>query len=260
MVGIAWGMQAGVSSAAADWWDHLSGPGPFRGTYLEARFLCVSNSADQGKRKPGLESTILREGTVYSTWVRPWERTGSALALLNPPHISDRQQALDGNTVLDLPQRRKAQARLDCESDQRLRGYFMFIYRRLVSLNNDLVSAEDTKVHIRAYDVAYFARLNRALDFGVALGLNHFEGAAFRTFDRISVTPSLSYALFGTGGYGPRTHALKVEASARVFLRDFKAQDFCNQGRATCTDPTWRSGIDIVPMVRFVIDPSVFLF
>ncbi len=65
MVAIAWGMQAGASFAAADWWDHLSGPGPFRGTYLEARFLCVSNLTDQVNPKTLLESRDLKDGTVY---------------------------------------------------------------------------------------------------------------------------------------------------------------------------------------------------
>lgn len=256
VVALTWGMQTGVAYAAADWWDHLSGPGPFRGTYLEYRFLCVSNTADQ--INPKTRAASLEEGTVEFTKLWPWQRSASVVALFNPPDIRRRQEALNASTEQDLTKLRKAQASLDCESDQRLRGYFIFTYRRLVSLENDLVLADDNQVHIQGFDVAYVARLNRALDFGVGLGLNRFDGAAFDTFDRISVTPSLTYAPLGTGGYGPRTHVLKVEVSARAFLGGFKAADFCNQPGARCIDPTWRSRIDIVPTIRLVIDPSLF--
>lgn len=245
--GIAWSLQAGVSFAESDWLDRASGPGPFKGFYLHYRFLCLPKTTDN---------------QLTFRWLTPWDRTASALnAPITAVRLARRATLQQESTTADGA----------CKTDMGVRGYFELTYRRAVSQANDLV-AQHSQVHVAGYEIAYIDRFSRAFDFSLGTGLNWFdssstswfrpwdaddESLAFKSFRRISVTPSIVFSPLATAGEGPRAHLIRIQAGATVFLRGFHAQDFCN-GTATCLDPTWQThGADVIPMVRAIVDGSL---
>ena len=260
---IAWTAQVGVSFAEANWWDHLSGPGPFKELFLGYRFLCVSSSVTQ---QGFPETRALRNNRtdqpepydeqpdVLFTKLLPWERTATLVprhAPLVPPF-----DPTEVTTFAQVRQYRKLAAAADCKRDERLLGYVRVNFRWAVSVQNDLV-AGDPEVHVRGFDVAYVDRIKGPFDISYAVGFNRFSGSSFESFDRISVSPSLEYAPFATRGGGPRAHALKVIAGTMTFLKGFKASDFCNRNEARCLNPRWRTGVELIPHIAVIVDLSM---
>jgi hypothetical protein len=254
---IAWSLQIGVSFAEDDYLDRASGPGPFKGMYLHYRFLCVSRDDTQ----PNPDFVLLT----------PWERTASALNLpVALIHKYTPGSNYNGEAALNA-----TDARGHCRADDKnVRGYFELTYRRAASQENDLVGPQ-SQVHIASYEIAYIDRFTRPLAFSIGTGLNWFDARAtpwfrpwdseddksleFKSFRRISITPSLIFSPLATAGNGPRAHLIRVQAGATIFVRGFHAQDFCN-GTARCLDPTWEThGADVIPMVRAIIDGSLLM-
>ena len=260
---IAWTAQAGVSFAEANWWDHLSGPGPFKELFVGYRFLCVSSSVTQqgfpetrvlvNDRTKDLES-YEEQPDVLFTKLLPWERTASLIPRHAPPVPRFDSDAI--RTFADVRQYRKRAAAADCKRDERLLGYVRANARFAVSVQNDLV-AGDSPVHVWGFDLAYVDRIKGPFDISYAVGFNHFFGPSFESFDRISVSPSLEYAPFATHGGGPRAHALRVIAGTMTFLKGFKASDFCNRNEARCLTPRWRTGVELIPHIAVVVDLSM---
>jgi len=269
---VAWSLQAGVSFAAADWLDKLSGPGPFKELFAGYRFLCISNSADQQGAPAG------NNGEVLTTWLRPWDRTATVIPAPVPTFESALQKLRDrkGNDyqVTDLD-RRKVRASLDCRSDQRLRGYLVanVFYKRAPGFftsgtdDNDLVEGDvDVKhVGIVGFDVGYVNRLSNAFDIGLAVGFKHFTGLAFGSFDKVYFAPTLEFAPGAIASDGRSAHVVKVVIGARMFLGEFESSNFCKPELSTaahpfrCPNPTWRSGghYELVPTIGLIVDPSV---
>ena len=256
LFGIAWTMQAGVCLAVDDWLDKLSGPGPFKnGLYVGYRFMCATNSQDEdnfGRLLPNETSK------PYVTWLAPWDRTAtvvprSAPTLLAPPVSPD---------AAALQRYRENSAHIDCKRDQRVRGYLILTLRRWTTDRNELVIGDpDTRrVTIKAVDLGYVNRLNGALDVNVAVGLNHFSGPAFGSFDRVSGNYSLEFAPLAVTSDGPRAHAFKIIVGGRMFYGEFTAADFCTAGKASCANTTWRSNghYELVPTVGLILDTSVW--
>ena len=262
---IAWSLQSGVSFAEMDWWDRASGPGPFKGFFLHYRFLCVSKPDD----------TLKSDADVRFTPLLPWDRTASAL---NAPYefgrwanARARKQPYVTLAQVESNADARTRAAYDCKSDKGVRGYFEFVYRRSVSLENDL-RVDRAQVHVVSLEVAYAQRFSRAFDFSLGTGMNWFDARrrgwdgkledsdqplAFASFRRVSITPSIIYKPLAAAGEGPRARAISVQAGATIFLRGFHARDFC-EPPATCTDPTWQThGADVIPMVRVLIDGSL---
>jgi hypothetical protein len=252
---IAWGMQSGVSFAEKDWLDHLSGPGPFNGYFFNYRFLCVSNSKDYVNFPRAADQqpvAVTGEPKVAVTFLYPWDRTASFAALPALLAGGGRSPAVPLASATD-----RERAAYACKSDREVRGYFELTYRWATSTENRLVVADDNKVHLKSLDIAYVARFDRGLDMRLALGSNRFNGDAFAELKRTSVTPSIAFSPLALAGEGPRAHLLKVEAGGTLFLRGFRATEFCNRGNAKCVDPSWESNAEFVPMLRVLIDLSL---
>jgi hypothetical protein len=250
--GVAWSLQAGVSFAEADWLDRASGFGPDKGFFVHYRFLCVSNP-----------------GSVHFTWLKPWDRTAS---ILNAPvgainHANDSLRSFDTQVDTDAKRAEKA-----CKTDMGVRGYFELVYRRAVSLENDLL-ANHAQVHLSSYELSYVERFSRMFDVSLSAGLNNIDprsrdwfaltkldvapGDSWVPFQRVAVTPSLIWSPLAGAGDHPYAHLIRVQSGVTVFLRGFHAQDFCNTGVTACLDPTWQThGADVIPMIRFMVDPS----
>ena len=252
--GIAWLLQVGVCFAEADWFDRASGPGPFKGFFLHYRFLCVS-------RVDKISDDKTTKGNVSFTPLRPWERTATGLHLVTGAIETSKHKVLDESTP-----------RGACLSDnESVRGYFEVIYRRAVSLENDLLKNQ-AKVHVVSWEIAYANRFSRAFDFSLGMGINYIDPRrrgwdgeldaadtpdAFRSFERVSVTPSIKWAPIASAGHSTWAHFITVQAGAAVFLRGFHARDFCNTGATACVDPAWQThGADVIPMARVLVDWS----
>ena len=102
-------LQAGVASAAADWLDKLSGPGPFAGVHFGYRFQCLSNGE----------------------WVSlaPWDTGGGFVSTGRRPGIRPAATAQD-------------QARDNCNNDQSVNAFATLTVARLTSRENTLFPAD----------------------------------------------------------------------------------------------------------------------
>jgi len=160
-----------------------------------------------------------------------------------------------------------------CKSDTGVRGYLQLVIRRAVSIENETV-VEHPQVYLASYEFAYVDRLSQSFDVSLAAGVNFFDDRhrswwtgqvesedgpqAFKSFKRMSVTPSVIFAPLARAINGPRGHLFTVQAGATIFLKGFHAQDFCNPPVTTCADPGWHTlGGDLVPMVRVLLDGSL---
>ena len=257
---VAWSFQAGVSFAEADWLDRASGFGPSKGFYVHYRFLCVTNPS----------------ANVQFVWLDPFDRSASMLNAASElgRWIHAKASRTTYQTLVKPPAAAEVheQAAYDCKSDGYVRGYFELLYRRAVSLENDVV-ANRSQVHLSGYEVAYVDRFSEPFDFSMGVGWNNIDARptdwftftkldradqdAFTSFRRVFVTPSLIWSPFASAGKHPYAHLIRVQAGATVFLRGFHAREFCNTGVTACVDPAWQThGADVIPMVRFMIDAS----
>jgi len=251
--GVAWSLQAGVSFAESDWLDRASGPGPFKGLFFHYRFLCVSKGEPQ-------TAQAIQKGDIHLQGLTPFDRTASALHLVG---------ALFDKQPVDLNNAEKETA---CKSDNRfVRGYFEIVYNRMASVSNDLVEG-GPQVHILSYEAAYVSRVSHAFDVRLALANNHFDPHrrgwfgefdadashdAFKSFSRMSFSPSVIWSPIAMGGDSRWAHVVQVQGGVTVFVGGFHAQDFCNTGVRRCLDPAWQThGADVIPMARLLIDLS----
>ena len=269
---IAWGMQAGVSFAENDWWDHWSGPGPFRGLFVTYRYLCLSNTSDD----PDFRKTIADEKPqVRHTLLSPIDRTASWLgAFSKTPKFNDvlraqtEQEQRTATTEDRLKEARlkearlKAQAIVDCKSDEKVRGYLFATYRRAVSIHNDLVAVTpdlrtNGQVHVHGVDVGYVDRFSRSFDVSLAFGYYNISGRAFDSFQRPSFSPLLEYSPLAGVVEGEKGHIVKFIVGGTYWFKELNAQQFCNRPIATCKDPTWHAGPEFIPRIGFLFDFSI---
>lgn len=260
---VAWSLQAGVSFAAADWLDKLSGPGPFKELFTGYRFGCIAAGEDQKPR---------------FTWLKPWERTATVVPR-GVPILQDEIDKLErrkgGAANVSTEDRRKAEASVACRSDQKVRGYVIATYffkhgvdgYKNGTDDNDLVAGgTDVKhVGIQGFDLAYFDRLG-AFDLGLGFGFKHFTGLAFGSFTEAYLAPSLEFAPGAIASDAPSAHVVKLTLGAKIFLGGFESSNFCKPERSTtehpftCANPTWRTPghYEVVPTIGFIIDTSLF--
>jgi hypothetical protein len=255
--GVAWCLQAGVSYAEMDWLDRLSGPGPFRGVFVDYRFLCVSNKADQTDFRAlnTVSDTRDTSGAVL-TWLTPIDRT--ALPWIWPRHLPPPVPAPGPLNATRLDEYRRKVAEVDCKSDQRIRGYLIATYRHDGSTENRIVP-NNSKVRIDGWSLGYVYRMGGAFALSESFGLNRFYGPAFAPFYRASVTPLLEFFPLATASDAPFSHSLRFVMGATMFLKGFDTSDFCNRAGFACQRATpFHTSYELVPRFGIVIDPSLW--
>ena len=227
-VGVAglclWALSGGISHAAeADWWDRLSGPGPFGGVSETIRFLCVS--------------TV--DGESAATWLAPSDPGSNSIAQLvnllkrapQPPGISAAKQ--------------------NCRSDEKIRGYaavtpaWYFSYRNHLYGVQNGTRLDEGRVYlfpiIGSYTIRPFTRLDLSTGFGVTI----FEGEGFDTFVRPTwKAVEVRYII------KPRLFA--IAASINTHL-NFSNADFCT-AQTVCNPGSLSTGEDkeIIPQVKLI--------
>jgi hypothetical protein len=278
-VAIAWGAQAGVSFAEANWWDHLSGPGPFVGVFADYRFLCISDSSNQKTfRRVTVSDAPPAEpetGETEFTWLSVRDRTAGPWVWKRTPEPD--VAVLDSYTSESLRNYRKQQAAVDCKNDQNVRSYmfagarFDWAYKNnLVPSNDDPLCAQSQQsrdncdtlrpVRVFTYEVGYVFRLAHGFGIGDTVELHQFWGPAFRTFYRGSVTPLIEFAPYAAKGRtGPQAYKVRITAGASFFPRGFDSTDFCNRTTVSCAPiKAWKSTTEVVPRIAIVFEPAFF--
>jgi hypothetical protein len=240
---IAWAAQVGVSFAANDWLDHLSGPGPFQGWQFSYRFLCFT---DPSNSMFANASATPDPGEVR-TWLKPWNRTALPLpigpTIPNAPGISTPDKKTAGDLL--------------CKRDTQVRGYATFTYRHDWSYRNELVPG-DSQVKIDAYEFEYTRRVG-AFDFTEGIGVNQFYGPAFERFSRVSVTPAIGFSPGAIFRDGPKTHGVTVWVGGSAFLYGFDSDKFCSPKKQSCEGvPKWSTDTEFVLRLWVTVNPALW--
>jgi hypothetical protein len=208
---IAWAWPCGVAHAAqADWWDRLSGPGPFGGISEEIRFVCVSQ--------------VDEEQVV--TWLKPWDPASNATAQF---FSLFRHSTFPPAPRGEDPQSR---AKQNCLLDSNIRSFASVTPSWQFAYDNDVFEVEDDDGTLEpgrvfmfpivgAYTVRPLPRLDLSTGFGIAI----LEGSGFNTFARPIWAPL-------TVSFIVKRQVLKVSASINRLLY-FSNDDFCT-GTAVC--------------------------
>ena len=246
---VAWCMQVGVAHAYVDFWDRLSGPGPFVGFVIPYRFLCVSQGSDQARfRQPPGASTQPDE--TFATWIGPFDAASNFIPVRTPP--SGAANA-------------REQARLDCLHDERLRGYSILTTTFFGSTSNRLFPSDPDNsrygVRITHVEWAYAIRLHDTLDVSAAVGFSRFSGEVFDPFWRPSLTPIVvRFAPLAFKWPNQKGRSLKIALGLVTHFDGFDAADFCNIDAVTCAnvDTSFRSNRERILRVGVEINPVWF--
>jgi hypothetical protein len=203
---IAWAWPCGVAHAAqADWWDRLSGPGPFWGLSEDIRFLCMPVDS-----KP--------------VWLAPWDPASSDIARA----FSRRQPPIHPSTnptptpydqcFFDTSKVRSFASITPAFGHAR--------HNRLFSVKDDAGNPHEGRVEMYQVVGAYTVR-DRRLALSTGFGVRIFEGSGFDTFARPIWAPV-------TASVVVRQSRPKLKLSASVdTLLNFSNADFCT-GEAEC--------------------------
>lgn len=246
---IAWSVQGGVSYAAADWLDRLSGPGKFWGIVGSYRFLCVSKSQDQDNFNVRFPGTQEPQRTLVS-WLSPIHRGSGILPVITPEEA----------TSTDVRARQQQTADYNCAFDRRLRGYATTTVGWYWSKTNNLFPQDPDndlyQVKIFRWTGDYAVRLHPALDVGAGAGLGRFSGDAFDSFSRWFVTPlSIEFSPAALIADTQKHRAVGV-GFALTWFGDFDEQDFCTG--ANCAGiRNFTSRREIVPRFFVTFDWAV---
>jgi len=227
---IAWSLQAGVSFAEANWWDHASGPGGFWGLYIDYRFACIAKK-DTGSQL---------------VWLDPGDRT--ALPSLWPRKVDSGRPA--AATAEEL-------ASLGCRRDQKVLGYlqvteridFNFLHHNRLVPDGDgptcqpIGHCDDLRpVRVWSHEIGYVHRLPRGFAVGAAAGINRFAGRAFEPFYRLSFVPTIEWDPSARSSTSTSAHWLKLVVGPTVMFKGFTNSDFCNRPGFACEVLTpWQS-------------------
>lgn len=227
VVGVClWAMSAGIAQAAeADWWDRLSGPGPFLGVSETIRFLCIS--------------TV--NGQSVATWLPPSDPGSNSIAQL--------VDLLKPQTFPPPPP--PPPGKQNCRLDTNIRSYasvtpaWYFSYRNHLYGVRNGTQVEPGRVYlfpiIGSYTVRPFARLDLSTGFGLTI----FEGEGFDTFVRPTwKAVEVRYIV------KPRLFA--IAASINTHL-NFSNSDFCSS-QTVCNPGSLSIANDneIIPQVKLV--------
>lgn len=240
---IAWGMQAGVVFAEANWWDHLSGPGPFWGLFVDYRFGCFTSVPRNPERQDEQE-------TVF-TFLNPSDRTAL-------PSIKKREAP----TVQPDAANRKAVGAFRCLRDE-LHDSLILSLRFNQSYSNEITPrnsrGQEARVRITALEFGHVRRLRRGWSLRNTIGVNRFSGDQFTTFYNGSNTIALEFAPYAVTDTLP-SRWVKVIMGATILYGGFDASAFCNRiaTNPQCAQVTPRRfGTEVIPTVSFVLDPSL---
>ncbi len=239
---VAWGMQVGVSYAEADWWDHLSGPGPFWGLFVDYRFGCFSSIAPNPERQDQQVTTF--------TFLKPWDRT--ALPWITKRTAPLVPQGADPRTL----------AAVRCKRDE-LHDALILSFHWDQSYTNQVTprnsEGEEAKVRITGVEFGHVRRLTRGWNLRNTLGINRFSGDQFTTFYNGANTIALEFAPYAVTDVSP-SRWVKVIMGATILYGGFEASAFCNRTASNpqCAQVTPRHfGTEVIPTVKFVIDLSL---
>jgi hypothetical protein len=240
---VAWSAQVGVSFAETNWWDHLSGPGPFWGLFVDYRFGCFSSVPRNPERQDP-------QATVF-TFLKPSDRTAFP-GLKKRPAPTVQPNAAD----------RKAVGAFRCQRDE-LHDSLILSLRFNQSYSNEITPrnsrGQEARVRITALEFGHVRRLRRGWSLRDTIAVNRFSGDQFTTFYNGSNTIALEFAPYAVTDTSP-SRWVKVIMGATILYGGFEASSFCNR---TATNPQCQQviprhfGTEVIPMVSFVVDPSL---
>lgn len=240
---IAWAAQVGVSSAEANWWDHLSGPGPFWGGFVDYRFGCFSSIARNPDR-PDQQETLF-------TFLKPGDRTAL-------PWVRKRPAPMAQPSTAD----RKALAANQCKRDE-LHDSLILSLQWAQSYSNEVTprnrDGDEARVRITGIELGHVRRLRRGWSLRNSFGINRFSGDQFTTFYNGSNTIAVEFAPYAVDDISA-SRWVKLVMGATVLYGGFEATAFCNrlETNPQCADIAPRHfGTEVIPIVKFVIDPSL---
>jgi len=239
---LAWAMQAGVSYAETNWWDHLSGPGPFWGGFVDYRFGCFT-SVPRSER-PDQQQTVFTFLAPSDRTALPWFAKRAAPAA-QPSSAEPRAMAANR-----------------CKRDE-LHDALILSLRWNQSYTNELTprnsEGEEARVRIAGLEFGHVRRLKRGWSLRNTIGINRFSGDQFTTFYNGSNTIALEFAPYAVDDVSA-SRWIKIIAGATILYGGFEASAFCNR---IATNPQCREiraqhfGTEAIPTVSFVIDPSL---
>jgi hypothetical protein len=196
------------------WLEKLSGPGPFGGWNVGVPLFCfdLSPKQDESVTSPAASSQFSREAKRPDLSLGSWKNIALCRGYQDRP-----------NRTLVI-------------------GFSGGSYK---SLENDLEYAPSLdlsdKVKLDSYTLSFDVRVHPAVDIGVGIGLEHFRGEAFESFNRFSFEPLRivvrPMALFLPDR--PMTRGswrvswrdlIQVKFNARVYPEGFNARDFGSTG------------------------------
>ncbi len=286
--GIAWGMQAGVSFAEADWLDRLSGPGPFGGFNYSYRFLCMTTTGDQPDfgAVPDATKNNIAEIPEKANRRLKFGQHGSIPLLWSREEKTDEEKKSSGPTLNNVPAEepakaraleaykqalnayRREQATYFCHNDQYIRAYLAATYRHngndkhsaYRALFNLFNGRDKSRVQIETLEVGYVRRVG-PFDLSETFGINYFHGPGFKRFWRGSATPAVGFSPFAILSDRPAARFATFWISGHTFFDGFDSSDFCRNEQTACEGITpFNTSTEIVPRFSLVLNPSVLPF
>ena len=223
------------------WLEKLSGPGDFTGYEVSVKLWCkydqVADSADSKIRSiiPGISMPCAFKEKAAD----PDQETNESekTEIVRRRDALLRSDAMVGKRVLDLTQRVYALG----VSVSYLRGRSDLLY-------TPTSTHVDRVVQIVAFEGFFDHRMTSRIDSGVAVGANVFVVPAAENFTRWSVEPRVTLKLFDLRRDDLYTGSASLRLGLLAFFKEFDAADF------GAIPGTYRSGAEIGPSIRFVLD------
>jgi hypothetical protein len=209
------------------WLEKLSGPGDFYGYEVNVKILCGYEEIQKGRLAPIAVSLPC----IKKRAVPPSDLPGDDQDFRSGATTADKQQ-------LDLARRKYAL------------GVGVSYLRGSGDLEYAPTSEHvDRTVQVWAFEGFFDHRVFRNnIDAGVAVGANVFVVPLAENFTRWSVEPRVTLKLFDLRKGANYVGTASLRLGVLAFFKEFTAEDF------GAIPGTYRSGTDIGPSFRFILD------
>jgi hypothetical protein len=208
------------------WLEKLSGPGDFTGYEVSVKLWCKYDEVNLKTRAviPGISMPCVFKAKADDSPE-------------NDPKDLRSSDAIVGKRVLNLTQRVYALG----ASVSYLRGRSDLIYL-------PTITHVDRTVQVWAFEGFFDHRMTSRIDSGVAVGANVFVVPASDNFARWSIEPRVTFKLFDLRKDDLYAGSATVRVGLLAFFKEFNAEDF------GAIPGTYRSGAEVGPSIRFVLD------